>query len=92
MDLREEDNDVCIRPTWEANLYNLKLKQINTSMGNTNRHSILPNACNFWQTKSIFIIKGEVWLKALEATKEARLRVSQQPKKCLKYIYPKYFA
>ena len=44
--LREEDNDVYIRPTCEAKLFDVKQKQVKKVLM-TDKHSIVPNACNF---------------------------------------------
>ena len=49
--LREEDNDVYIRPVCEAKLYKVKPKQVQEILM-TNRQSIVPAAYNYRQKKA----------------------------------------
>ena len=55
--LREEDNNVYLRPTRKAKLYDAKPKQVKKILM-TNRQGIVPTACNFWPKKFGFILKA----------------------------------
>ena len=74
--LREEDHDVYVRPTCEPKLCYVKPKQIKKILI-TNRKSIVPTACHFWQKNFGFISKEKVWYAAWKTTKETKLRVLQ---------------